>query len=149
MKRIKPNELYLSVLSVLLLTLGCATQTTVIERKSTFGGVGGSGGMGDGRPGINVDVRNDGLYYDGRKYTKERVVKKLLADELKNNAPTRDRRIDNAGVLLRPVHLYEKEDLPYGYTEELRRYFIANKIPGVVIVKRKSSTVSINDQWAE
>ena len=99
--------------------------------------------MNEGRPAINVDVRNDGLYYHGNRYTKERVVKKLLADEVQNNAPTRDRRIDNAGVLLRPVQLVEKEDLPYGYIEDLRRYFIANNVPGVVIVRKKTSTATI------
>ena len=137
------EKVLLPVLFVLLFVAGCATQTTVVGRKSSFGGIGG--GVSDGRPGIIVDVRNNGLYYHGDRYSKERMVKKLLADEVKNNAPTRDKRIDNAGVLLRPVHLVEKEDLPDGHAEDLRRYFIANKIPGVVIVKKKTSVSTISD----
>jgi len=138
-KRTKPIKFSFVLMSALLLSAGCATKTAVVERKSAFGG------MSDGRPAIEVQIRNDGLYYDGGKYTRERVVKRILADEVRNNTPTKDRRIDNSGVLLRPVKLVEKGDLPDGYVEDLRRYFIANKIPGVVIQRKKEAYSVITD----
>ena len=125
-------------LSAFILSAGCATQTTTV-RESTFGSLGGAGGSGMGRTGISVEVREDGLHYKGDKIALERLIKRLLDEEAENNQQAKRTKNRIPQILSRPVHLVEKDRMPNGYMEDLRRHFVNNNIVNAIIVGKKTT----------
>ena len=141
-KRLKTLSLLVSYAALALVVAGgCATQTTTTRPSKDP--------SRSGRQAIKVEVFEKEIRYLGNPITKERLVKRLLDDEVKNNAPSRlskkSQKLQMA--LWRPVELHAKEQMPDARLDDLAEYLEANSILNVIVMKPKVGVSYKDDEF--
>ena len=138
----KLSATLLTAAALLSLTAGCATQTTTISRSSSHGSS-LSASSSAGRPGISVEVYKNELRLYGNPITKERLVKRLFAEEMPSDQ--KSKRKNPLGIFPRTVVLEAKDNVTRNELGELRDYLASNKIPYTVIATKVKASSYVDE----